>query len=426
MKETASTSEIVIPPEKATSKVQRLKQFIKAFGPGFITASVVLGPGSIAVSSRIGSQYGYIFIWVVVLAAICMCVFVSMAVRYGILNQESILQSIRTKYGRWFALGIGVSSFIAASSFQFGNNLGIGIGMQGITGIPERVWPFVFTFLAFLLLYRAKNLYKVLEKIMIGLVILMVLAFFANLIFANPDLGAAAQGFIPRSEAFGKIEVIAAMIATTFAINGAIYQAYLVQEKKVKIKNLRSSLTDSYTGIFFLALISILIISTSAAALYPKGITVTSAAEMASQLESLFGGSAKIIFSLGLCAAAFSSLMVNAVIGGGLISDSLGLGNNMQEKYPKIFTSIILLLGMIIAVFYSGDAIYALMIAQAATLVAVPLITLGMFLIANNPGLMGKYVNSRLQNIIAVIGFVLIMIIMYSLFNMLLTYLGVN
>lgn len=417
---------MAIPDQKVSGKWQKLKQLTKAIGPGFITASVVLGPGSIAVSSRIGSQYGYIFIWVVVLAAICMGVFVSMAVRFGIMNQNSILQSIRQKYGRWFALGIGVSSFLAASSFQFGNNLGIGIGMQGITGIQERVWPFVFTFLAFLLLYRAKNLYKILEKIMVGLVILMVLAFFANLVFANPDLGAAAKGFVPSRSALGELEVIAAMIATTFAINGAIYQAYLVQEKKVKVKNFKSSLTDSYTGIFFLALISILIISTSAAALFPRGISVTSAAEMASQLESLFGSYAKVIFSLGLCAAAFSSLMVNAVIGGGLISDSLGLGKNMQEKYPKIFTSIILLLGMIIAVFYSGDAIYALMIAQAATLVAVPLITIGMFLVANNTDLMKEKVNSKAQNIIAVIGFVLIMIIMYSLFNMLMSYLGGN
>lgn len=405
------------------TRTSKFKDFLRSLGPGFITASVVLGPGSIAVSSRVGSEYGYSLLWVVVLAAICMGVFVSMGVRYGVMNKLTILENIRKTYGRWFTVAIGVTSFLGASSFQFGNNLGIGIGMEGVTGIDERVWPVVFTFLAFILLYKSKNLYKALEKLMMGLIMLMILAFFANLLFANPDVSGVVKGLVPKPVAWSEMEIMAAMIATTFAINGAVYQSYLVQEKGVKRKDLKSSITDSKMGILFLALISILIIVTSAAALYPLGITVTSAAEMAMQLESLFGPYAKIIFSLGLCAAAFSSLMVNAVIGGGLFSDSLGLGKGMQERYPRIFTSIILLIGMIVSLFYRGDVIYALIIAQAATLVAVPLIASGMFLIANNKKIMGATTNSRLQNFIAIVGFVLILIIMYSLVDKLIIYL---
>ena len=144
----------------------KIKSIIKSLGPGFIIASVVLGPGSIAVSSRIGSEEGYSFLWVIVIAALCMTAYVSMAVRFGVVNENSILQGIADKYGRWFAVLIGISSFMSAMSFQFGNNLGIGIGMEGITGIDERVWPLVFTSLAIVLLFWTKNLYKVLEKLM--------------------------------------------------------------------------------------------------------------------------------------------------------------------------------------------------------------------------------------------------------------------
>ena len=90
-----------------------IKNVIKSLGPGFIIASVVLGPGSITVASRIGSEYGYAFLWVIVQATIFMITYTSMAARFGVVNQQSFLQSIAGNYGRWFALLIGISAFLS-------------------------------------------------------------------------------------------------------------------------------------------------------------------------------------------------------------------------------------------------------------------------------------------------------------------------
>jgi Mn2+/Fe2+ NRAMP family transporter len=198
---------------------------------------------------------------------------------------------------------------------------------------------------------------------------------------------------------------------------GAIYQSYLVQNKNWKISNLKRGLNDTYMGIFLLAFISMLIIITSAAALHPFGIKVNSAADMALQLEALFGGYAKIIFSFGLCAAAFSSLVVNSVMGGGLLADGLGLGHSMNGKMPRIFTAVILFIGMLIAVFFRGNVIYALIIAQASSMLAVPLIAFGMYLILNNKKVMGKYKNNIFQNVLAILGFVIISIMVYFMYS---------
>jgi NRAMP (natural resistance-associated macrophage protein)-like metal ion transporter len=404
--------------------LKKLKVFIKTLGPGFIIASVVLGPGSITVASRIGSEHGYAFLWVIVFAAISMVIYTSMGARYGAANEKSILQNIADNYGRWFAILIGISASLSASSFQFGNNLGIGIGMNGITGIDERVWPLIFTPLGMVLLFWAKNLYKVLEKLMMILVMVMILAFFFNLVLTKPDAGQLAKGFLPLSLAVENLDVVAALVATTFVLHGAIYQSYLAQNKGWKVANMKRGIRDSYSGIFMLALISIMIIITSAAALHPAGITVNSAADMAMQLESLFGPYAKVVFSLGLCAAAFSSLMVNAVMGGGLLSDGLGLGRSMNEKMPKIFTAVILLLGMTVAVFFRGDVVYALIMAQASSIFAVPLIAIGMFLILNNKKVMGKFKNNTVQNILAVFGFVLISIMVYFMYTKLIGFIN--
>jgi manganese transport protein len=404
--------------------VERIKEALKSIGPGFIIAAVVLGPGSLTVASRIGSEHGYAFLWVVALAAVFMVIYTSMGVRFGVYNDKSILQSIADNYGRWFSVVIGISAFLSASSFQFGNNLGIGIGMEGITGIDERVWPLIFTPLGMVLIFWAKNLYKVLEKLMMVMVMIMILAFLFNLLLSKPDVGQLAKGFLPSSLSVENLDVVAALMGTTFVLVGAIYQSYLVQNKKWTISNLKRGLNDTYMGIFLLAFISVLIIVTSAAVLHPFGIKVNSAADMALQLEALFGGSAKIIFSFGLCAAAFSSLIVNSVMGGGLLADGLGLGRSMNEKMPKIFTLVILLAGMLIAVFFRGNVIYALIMAQASSILAVPLIAIGMYMIMNNKKVMGEYKNNTFQNILAIIGFILISIMVYFMYTKLSAFIG--
>lgn len=388
-------------------------RLFKSIGPGFIIASVVVGPGSITVSSRIGSEYGNSFLWVIVLSSIFMAVYTVMAARFGVVSKETFLNAIAIKYGRTIAVLMGISSFIAAASFQFGNNLGIGIGMEGITGIPELVWPFIFTPLAISLVLWAKNVYKLLEKLMLSMVMIMIGSFLVNLFFIRPELTAVLSGFIPSGIPSGSFNEIAAIIATTFVLNGAIFQAYLVRDRGWSVSEYRQSIHDSITGIFMLGLISMLVIVTSAAALFPEHITVNSAADMARQLELLFGPLAQYIFSLGLCAAAFSSLVVNGIIGGRLLADSLGMGASMETKATKISVSVVLLIGMLVAVFFKGNVILALITAQAASIFGVPLIAVAMLVLLNNRDIMGTYINTKWQNVLAGFGFLLIIVIVW-------------
>lgn len=393
--------------------LEKIKKFLRSFGPGFIIASLVLGPGSITVSSRIGSVHGYSLLWLIILAAISMLSYTSMAARFGVSQKESMLRVIGRTYGRWLSILISFSIFIAATSFQFGNNLGIGIGMAEVTGTPENIWPVIFTVLAIVLVYLTKNIYKVLEKLMMVLVMVMIGSFCINLFLVKPDMPMIAKGLLPIDVPFNHMATMAALVATTFSLSGAFYQSYLVQHKGWGPSDLSKGLRDSKMGIFILALIAGLIIITSAAALHPQGITVQSAADMAIQLEVLFGSSAKYIFSIGLSAAAFSSLIVNSLMGAELLSDGLGFGRTGESKAPKVFTMLILLTGMTISLFFKGDIIYALIIAQAATLLGVPFIAIAMLLLMNNKKIMGELRNTWTQNIFAIFGLILICIMTF-------------
>lgn len=390
----------------------KIKSALNFIGPGFITASLVLGPGSITTASKIGSVHGYQLIWLLMLSISFMILYTTMSTRFGVVSKASLLTVIAERYGRWLSVIIGVSCFMITAAFEFGNNLGVATAMNGLTGTPEFIWPVVFTLLALVVMLTASNLYQLLERIMIGLVGIMIIAFFTNLLFAKPNLIAAFHGLVPRIPV-KSIPDASGMVATTFSIAACFYQSYLVQEKGWTLTSYRTGIRDSISGISVLGLISLIIILTSAAALNPKGIKISSAADMAIQLEALFGAIAKYIFCFGLWAAAFSSFIINAVLGGNLLADGLGLGRGIGNPYSKGFASAILLIGMLIAVFFQGNIVHAIVLAQAFTLVGVPACVITLFLIANNKAIMGEFRNNVWQNLWAILGMLLLLGLSY-------------
>ncbi len=388
-----------------------LGRVASVLGPGIIIASVALGPGSVTTASKIGSLFGYQLIWVVVLASTAMMTYTVLGARFGVTHRESMLTIIAQHYGRWLSVVIGVSAFLMAASFQFGNNLGVAAAASGVVGpgIDERAWPFIFTGISLAFVLLAPNLYTLIERLMGFLVLVMITAFLANLVYAGPDLLAALRGLVPSvpedpattgvGGGAGEIDVLvtmAGLVGTTFVVHACIYQSYLVQQKGWDETRLVRGVRDSVVGIGILALITILITMTSAAALRPEGLVIRDAGDMARQLEALFGRWSLVIFCAGLWAAAFSSISVNAIIGGGLLADSLGLGRSMNQAWPRAFTILIMIVGMVIAAFVMSDRFNkanALVLAQAATMLAAPSVVISLFLVSNSRAIMGDRVN---------------------------------
>ena len=75
------------------------------------------------------------------------------------------------------------------------------------------------------------------------------------------------------------------------------------------------------------------------------------------QLEPLFGNWAKLIFGLGILAAACSSFLVNAMIGGTILSDGLGLGAKLSDSWPRHLTALALVIGMAVGVYCTAKGI---------------------------------------------------------------------
>jgi manganese transport protein len=222
------------------------------------------------------------------------------------------------------------------------------------------------------------------------LLVLMLAAFAANLVWARPNVLGALRGLcVPTIPAGVDWVTIGGLVATTFSIAGAFFQSYLVKAKGWGERDLASGLADTVLGSIMLTLIGTVIMMTAAAVLHPRGVEVTTAAAMAAQLEGVFGAYAKYIFCVGFWAAAFSSFVANALVGGVLLNDGVGLGGKLDSAPTKAFATLVLLTGMatslaiLAGVEGAGEQVMikAIVVGQAITLLAVPLGAIAMVVV---------------------------------------------
>ncbi|MCR9295829.1 MAG: Nramp family divalent metal transporter [bacterium] len=371
----------------------------RRIGPGLITACVVIGPGSIMTSSKIGANDGYSMLWVVVASVACMMLFMTLGAKLGVVAAEAPGDLIRKKAGRWLAVAVGLGVFFISAAFQSGNNIGVAAAFDAFVDSPALITLLIIGFnaLAISFLFVFRNLYQMLEKLMAAFVGVMLLCFAINLVRLKPSLLAMSRGFVPSVGESTDMMSILALIGTTFVITAAFYQAYLVRQKGWKVADLRSGLVDARIGSIIMFLITVMLMSTAAAGLYTgQPVSLNDPIEVADALANTFGPTAKIIFCVGLFSAAYSSFLVNSMIGGFIAADGLGLGSTTSDRGPKLMTTAALLCGMLVGVAvvqFGFDRTPTIIAAQAVTVIAAPLVAGVLLWLTSSRDVMGDHVN---------------------------------
>jgi NRAMP (natural resistance-associated macrophage protein)-like metal ion transporter len=410
-------------PDSPTSN----RPWYQRIGPGLITACVVIGPGSILTSSKVGANDGYSKLWIVIASVAFMLVYMTLGAKLGAVAKTSPGNLIRTKAGHWLAIMVGCCVFFISAAFQSGNNLGVAAAFDAFTESKTVVTYLVIAFnvMAITFLFAFRNLYRVLERLMMFLVALMLISFAINLIVLSPNLVDLLMGFSPfaqstdsattKTEGLDGLISLLGLIGTTFVITAAFYQSYLVRQKGWDENQVKSGIMDARVGAVIMALITVMLVSTAAAGLYDGSyIELANPIQVADELEPTFGKLGKYIFSLGLFSAAFSSFLVNSMIGGFIVSDCLGYGSEPHDRAPRIMTTVALLTGMIVAVavlkldFNIAPTIIA---AQAVTVVGAPLIAGVLLWLASSKDVMGSHAARPATITFAAVGLVVLVAI---------------
>src|SRR6187399_3786729 len=175
------------------------KRILSFAGPAYLVSVGYMDPGNWATDLAGGSQFGYKLIWVLLMSNLMALLLQSLSARLGIVRGRDLAQANRETYPKYINYALYGLAEIAIAACDLAEILGMAIGIQLLTGLPL-AWGVSITVLdTFLLLYLQKLGMRKMEAFIIGLVAVVAISFLIEIIFAKPDLGEVALGFIPSA-----------------------------------------------------------------------------------------------------------------------------------------------------------------------------------------------------------------------------------
>ena len=376
--------------------------YIKKLGPGIITAALVFGPGSLTINTKLGASFGFSLLWVLVLAMVFMSVFTRMSAKVGLASKVSFIKRIKQELGKPLAILVGIGVFLTTASFQAGNSIGASVAFAELFSTSYVLWLALFTALAIGLLFF-ESFYKILEKVIIGLVVLMLASFLLTIIMAAPDITLIFKGLVPNIPT-GSEYLVITFTASSFSIVGAFYQSYLVNEKGWKSEEASDCMKESQMGIIILGLLSTMVMICAASVLHQKDIDVKNASDLCMALEPLFGSFTSKVFMVGFFAASFSSMVGNATIGGVILADTFFSESKLSHIKVRTMIMLVVTIGAIVAFIFGSLPLQLIIFAQGITVMLVPLTAVIILLFANKKDVNIEKKTISVSNVIGVLG----------------------
>jgi len=373
--------------------MRNFSQRIQSFLPGFFLICYNIGIGSVTLMSKSGALYGCSLLWVVFISSLLYYYFVCGFSRYTMVTGETFLSAVRQHIGRPMAMLIMTFVWIII--------LPAVVGLMGIMsevlfewskswtpgGISAAIWAIGLSLLIclFFILGSTGRVKQVLSSI----VIIIVVAFIANLFFAFPPIGEVMKGLVPSIPADvpgsdnSTYLLIAGMIGTTVSSIAFMIRSINVREAGWGVEQMRQQRHDAVLSTIGVFIISTAILIAAASTLHPRGLTVNNAVDLVRLLEPIAGKTSIILMVIGILAAGITSHIPNVMVIPWAISDYEGKPMNLQQTRNRILVICLTMLGIMTPVFH-WKPVFVMLLSQGLLAILLPIIVACLWYLLNS------------------------------------------
>ena len=385
------------------------KSFFKNLGPGPIIAAAFIGPGTVTVCTLAGVNFGFALIWALGLSIISTVILQEISGRLGLVTGMDLSQLIRNQSGkplfRIFSMILVLTAIgLGNAAYESGNISGTNLGLQvfweapiiNLANLEVQTGNLILGLFAFTLLWLGN--YKALERVLVGLVIFMSIAFLVTAVLTKPEWTAVFSGFIPSWDE-SNLPTVVALIGTTVVPYNLFLYASLAKNRWSGSDAIPWMRRDIAISIVLGGLVSMAILMVGAA---NSSAEISSAIDVSKGLEGVFGSYAKYLMGFGLMAAGLTSSITAPLAAGLVICGIMGWSQEIRSYSMRSSMGIIVGLGLLFASL-GIKPVQLITLAQLANGVLLPLISGWIIWIASQKEILGDFRNKPSHTIVAVI-----------------------
>ncbi|SDZ76758.1 manganese transport protein [Bowdeniella nasicola] len=396
---------------------------ITLLGPAFVAAVAYVDPGNVAANITAGARYGYLLVWVLVLANAMAVIVQYQSAKLGIVTDSSLPHLLGRRLKRRSRLAFWGQAEVVAAATDLAEVIGGAIALHLLFGVPLVVGGVIVGVISIALLsIQNRQGQRPFELVVIALLVIVTLGFLAGLVFSPPSAAGVLGGMVPRFDGVGSLLVAASMLGATVMPHAIYLHSSLVKDRHAESEHdkevlLRASRIDVSWALIIAGAVNIGLLLLAASAL--AGVDGTDTIEGAhAAISSALGPTIGIVFAVGLLASGLASTSVGAYAGAEIMAGLL------HVKIPLLARRVITLLPALIILALGAEPTWALVISQVVLSFGIPLAIIPLMKYTRDRSIMGRFADGRALRWISTV--IAILIVALNAALIILTALGIE
>ncbi|MDR3661244.1 MAG: divalent metal cation transporter [Mycobacterium sp.] len=386
---------------------QRLKMLLVIMGPGLIVMVGDNDAGGVATYAQAGQNYGMALMWTLALLIPVLYVNQEMVVRLGAVAGVGHARLIFSRFGKfWGAFSVG-DLFIVNALTIVTEFIGVSLALNYF-GLPKSISVPLAAVLLFAVV--AGGSFRRWERFLFALIAINIVMFPLAFI-VRPSVADTAKGLIPSFPGglnSTLLLLIVAIVGTTVAPWQLFFQQSNIVDKRLTPQWIRYERIDLWIGIVVVMVGAVAIMAAAAFGLAGTGAVgnFTDAGDVANQLGQHVSHTAGALFAILLLDASLIGANAVGLATTYALGDTLGKRHSLHWKIteaPAFYLGYAALLALAAAVSFSPDHVLGLLTqgVQALAGVLLPSATVFLVVLCNDKAVLGPWVNTMRQNIVA-------------------------
>jgi manganese transport protein len=390
-------------------------------GPAFVAAIAYVDPGNVAANVSAGAQFGFLLLWVIVLANVMAGLVQYLSAKLGLVTGRSLPEAIGAQLGRRSRLAFWAQAEIVAMATDVAEVIGGAIALRILFGLPLLIGG-VITGVVSLLLLRIQDQrgQQLFERVITGLLLVIAVGFTASFFVATPPPGAVIGGLVPHFRGKESVLLAAAILGATVMPHAVYLHSGLARDRHGhpdpgpdRRRLLRVTRLDVGLAMVVAGAVNAAMLLIAALNMRERGRTGSIEAAYTAVRDTV-SPTIAVFFAIGLLVSGLASASVGAYAGAMIMQ---GL---IHRSVPMLIRRLVTLAPALLILALGFNPTRTLVLSQVVLSFGIPFALLPLVRLTSDRELMGVDANHRITTAIGwVVG------VMISLLNAVLIYLTV-
>ena len=364
-------------------------------GPAFVAAIAYVDPGNVAANLTAGARYGYLLLWVLIVANAIAVLVQYQSAKLGIVTGRSLPEMLGERLKNTPRRAYWVQAELVAAATDIAEVLGGAIALHLLFGIPLLLGGVIVGLASMgLLMVQSYRGQRSFEFVIIALLAVIVVVFVSGLFYTGLDPAATLAGIVPRFQGTDSVLLATSMLGATVMPHAIYLHSALARDRHgvttdpVRVTGLlRATRWDVGAALFVAGAVNISMLLLAASSL--RGIAGTDSIEGAhAAVVTTLGPAIGVIFAIGLLASGLASTSVGTYAGSAI------MGGLLKIKVPLLLRRAITLIPALIVLGIGIDPTRALVLSQVVLSFGIPFALVPLVYLASSKRVMGQFANA--------------------------------